>query len=426
MTALPDMQVFHAVPVVPIARVHGMVPTGGPIWPEFPDQVAARHCRDGKPVDTAPVRPQRMRRMNKSVVWGGFLNRQFGHLVGEHLTRLPQSLRDRPDDLYLFTVHPRETAETLPGFIWDVLDWYGVRRDRVWLIRLPWLVKELRVAAQGEMLGGVPTPAEFLDLLELTAARNALQPEPNPLVYVTRAGMVAAGKGGHAGEAYLSALLERLGVKVIDPGHLPIRRQMELYAGARVLVFAEGSALHGRCLLGRVAQDIHVLRRRSMRNTARVQLTPRCRRLSYHQVLAGRLGTRTEARGSRVDLEVALYDPEVLFAVFRGLGIDLRPHWDHSAYRAAVRADLIGWMAANPTSPQQRAENLEVLAELELAQDLWPEPPALHGAPAPETKGQTDGPVHAAEEFQGPHRQDLAQAGGQAGPQVPDLPLEPR
>lgn len=408
MTALPDMQVFHAVPVVPVARVTGMVPVGGPIWPDYPDHVAARHCRDGKPVDVAPARPARMRRMNKSAVWGGFLNRQFGHLVGEHLTRLPQSLRDRPDDLYLFTVHPQETKETLPGYIWEVLDWYGVRRDRVWLIRLPWLVKELRVAAQGEMLGGLQTPNEFLDLLDANATRKALVPVPNRLVYVTRAGFVASGKGGHAGEGYLAALLARLGVTVVDPGQLSIRRQMELYAGAQVLVFAEGSALHGRCLLGRVAQDIHVLRRRSMRNTARAQLAPRCQRLVYHQVLAGRLGTRTERRGSRVDLEAALYDPEVLFATFRSLGIDLRRHWDKAAYLAAVRADIDGWLAANPTSLQQHAENLKVLAELDLATDQWPARPAPHGAPAPETKGQTDGPVHPAQEFQGPHRQDLA------------------
>lgn len=426
MSALPDMQAFRDVPVVPVGRTWGMVPTGGPIWPDFATQVAARHCRDGVPADVMPRPPARMRPMNRTAVWGGYLNRQFGHLIGEHLTRLPQSLRDRPDDLYLFTVQPNDTRETMPGYVWEILDWYGVRRDRVWFVRRPWLVRELWVAAQGEMLGGIPAAPEFLALLDATAERNALVPEPNRIVYVTRAGLVTAGKGGHAGEGYLVALLETLGVTVIDPGQLPIRRQLEIYAGAEVLVFAEGSALHGRCLLGRLAQEIHVLRRRSMRNTARVQLTSRCTRLTYHQVLGGKLGTESASRGSRADLEVALYDPEVLVATFADLGVDLSPHWDDEAYRAAVQSDLVGWMAANPTSPEQRAENLDVLADLDLYFDLPPEAPAPPHAAMPDLKGQTDGPVRLAEKLEDTHREDLAEAGGESRPQVPGLPLEPR
>lgn len=426
MTALPDMQVFRDVPVVPVGRVRGMVAQGGPIWPDFDSQVAARHCRDGVPCDLLPRPPARSRILRKPAVWGGYLVSQFGHLVSEHLTRLPQSLRDRPEDLYLFTVQPGALGQPLPGYVWDLMDWYGVRRDRVHVVKRAWKVRELRVAAQGEMLGALPTMPAYLDLLDATAARNGLEPEPNRIVFVTRAGLVAAGQGGHAGESYLCALLDHAGVTVIDPGMLPIRRQMAIYAGAGVLVFSEGSALHGRCILGRLAQDIHVLRRRSMRNTARAQLSARCARLTYHQVLAGRLGTETDRRGSRQDLEVALYDPEVLFDVFARLGVDLRGLWDDDAYRAAVRSDVVLWMAANPTSARQRAENLAVLAELELDFDLPAEAPTPPSAPMPDLKGQTDGPVHPAEEFEDPHWQDLAPARGQECAEVPDLPLEPR
>jgi hypothetical protein len=176
-------------------------------------------------------------------------------------------------------------------------------------------------------------------------------------------------------------VLERLGVRVIEPGSLSIHRQMEIYAGAQSLIFAEGSALHGRCLLGRVAQEIHVLMRRPLRRTAEVQLRARCRQLSYHPVLAGRLGTRTELRGSRKDLELALFDPEVLIPVFQDIGIDLRPHWDPEAYLAAVRSDVSAWMTKAPTSADQLAENLAVLADLDVIPDPVPElsatPPAM-------------------------------------------------
>lgn len=374
MSVMQAMQTFRDIPVVPVRKVKRLKGDGGPIWPDFDLQVAARFCRNGIACDDQPRPPAQLQPLDQPAVWGGFIAPQFGHLVAEHLTRLPQSLRDRPDDPYLFTAPPGMTDETLPGYVWDVFNWYGLRREQMCLVQRPLVVKELRVAAQGDMLGGIRPSHEYLEILESIAQRNALVPEPNRHVFVTRAGLVPKGMGGHAGESYLADLLQRLGVTVIEPGQLSIRRQMEIYAGARTLIFAEGSALHGRCLLGRVAQDIHVLRRRPFRNTARFQLSDRCRSLTYHEVMAGRLGTRTDLRGNRNDLDLALYDPEVLFAVFGGLGIDLKPHWDAEAYGAAVASDLAAWMAKVPTSSDQLAENLEVLADLDLLPDPMPLP----------------------------------------------------
>ncbi|MDP3261845.1 MAG: glycosyltransferase 61 family protein [Tabrizicola sp.] len=379
MSALPDMQLFRDVPVVPVAKARRTVVTGGPIWPKFETQVAARHCRGGVAQDTAPRPPTgRIATETRPAVWGGYLIRHFGHLVAEQLTRLPQSLRDRPDDICLFTVPPEDRPETLPGYIWDVLDWHGVRRDRVVIVSDPCLVQTLHVAAQGEMLGQIPTATEYLDLLEDRARRNALLPERHRLVFVTRAGLVPAGGGGHAGEGYLATLLEGLGVRILDPGRVSLREQLALYAGASVLLFSEGSALHGRTLVGRVRQEIHVLRRRPQRNTARLQLKPRCRHLAYHETVAGKLGTETDTRASRVDREVALYDRDALFVALAEVGIDLSPVWDDTAYRAAAEADLAGWMAANPTTPGQRAVNEAVLARLGLTPDFT----RLVGAPA--------------------------------------------
>jgi hypothetical protein len=377
MSGLAPMQLFQDIPVVPVERLCKNVPIGGPIWPNFPTQVAPRHCRYGSPSDRAAKPAVRMRPLQQTTVWGGFVAPHFGHLVAEYLTRLPQSLRDRPDDLYLFTVRPDVVDKTLPGYVWDLLTWYGLPRDQVMVVEEPCLAGKLWVAAQGEMLGAIPPCDEFLDLLETTADRNGLMPVQNAIVFVSRAGLLKEGRGGHAGEDYLASLLDSLGVKVIDPGQMSIRQQLEIYAGARVLVFAEGSALHGRCLLGRVAQKIHVLRRRWRKNVAFAQLGPRCARLTYHHVMAGSMGNASDARGNRADLEAAIYDPDLLFGVFAGIGIDLKPHWDTESYRAAAQEDLAAWMAKVPTSIDQMAENLAVLADLDLLPDQVTPPPVL-------------------------------------------------
>lgn len=384
MAAFPPMLLFHDVPVAPASRNVRSKGSGGPVWPDFDRQVAARFCRDGIPSDSRPPVPAKLHRIEGPAVWGGFLIRQFGHLVAEHLTRLPQSVMERPDDLYLFTLEPGETRDSLPGYIWDVLGWFGVRPGRTRLVNRGFLAPELRVAAQGEMLGKQPTPAAYLDRLQALARRNRLEPVRAEIVFVTRAGMVAAGKGGHAGEGYLADALARCGVRVFDPGRATLREQLAVYAGASVLVFSEGSAQHGRCLLGRLPQDMHVLRRRSRRNTAITQLRARCQRIAYHETVAASLGTATEARGSRVDLVAAVYDVAVLFALFGTLGVDLAGVWDDRAYRAAARADIAGWMAAHPVSAAQHAANLAALAAVGLDDGLDTNPPGQRTGALPQ------------------------------------------
>ncbi|KGJ10668.1 hypothetical protein IT40_10535 [Paracoccus versutus] len=79
--------------------------------------------------------------------------------------------------------------------------------------------------------------------------------------------------------------MSRAGVAILDPGKETLMRQMALYAGARLLIFAEGSAMHGRQLLGRVDQKILVLRRRPQSRMAWAQLEPKCRKLEYAPII---------------------------------------------------------------------------------------------------------------------------------------------
>jgi len=341
------MQVFDEIEVVPTSELYcsSMYARGGPVWPDFERQTLARHLFDGDPIDLSarPVDGPHAR-IDRPCVWVGYARPHFGHFVAEYATRLPVSVQERPDDLYLFTLHPAMTPESVPEFFWAVLAWYGIDRAQVLFVTRPLRVRRLRVAPQGEHLRqSVPDPG-YLDLLDRNAARNALQPVVADLLYVARVNLLQKGLGGHAGEGYLVSVLRRLGCAILDPAVAPLEHQLARYAGARHIVFAEGSAVHGRQLLGRIDQRVTVLLRRPRSSIARAMLEPRCRRLDYGRVTAKltwpmRLnGTRWHARS------ISFYDDAALIATFGDIGLDLTPHWSDEDFRSARAADAADWL----------------------------------------------------------------------------------
>jgi hypothetical protein len=346
---LPPIELFRDVEVVPVKGIEpGGGYFGGPLWPNYDAQRAARQCRDRVPVDRAPaaVRPRSVpRTLDGPTILGGFAHLHFGHLISEFTTRLPQSLAERPDDRYLFLLDPRADKDNLPGYVWAVLEWHGVKRRQVVFADAELVVRELRVAEQGEQMHRVGPGPRYLELLEANAARRALQPVGSRVLYVTRAGLTDRGQGGQAGEAYLVSVLRGLGVSILDPERLDLRAQLALYVGAETVVFAEGSAMHCRQLLGRLEQDIVVLVRRPGTQLALAHLQARCRAVDYAQV-AGRILTeqRPGRRPAAQAAGLAFYDLPALMRTFGALGINLRRVWDDGAYRAACIQDAAVWM----------------------------------------------------------------------------------
>ncbi|MEO8241727.1 MAG: glycosyltransferase 61 family protein [bacterium] len=360
MAEFADLALFRQVPVVPVSKVHQHVALGGPIWPGFATRTVVRHCRNNHPWDHEPALPDAMTALDQPAVWGGFLDSHFGHFVADHLPRLPVSLLKRPEDLYLFTVDPGMTRDGLAGWVWQVFDWIGLARDQVRIVTEPLLVAELRVGRQAEMLPQVGPRAGYLDLIDRWFYQ--LDPVRVPVLYVARAGMAARGGGAHAGEDYLVTLLRRLGVAVLDPAMATVPEQLASYAGARHLIFAEGSALHGRQLIGRVAQDISVIRRRDDTRMAEAMLAPRCRKLSYLDVGSDRLMTYWKTGAKRPDPALCLYDVARLQDAFRGWGLDLAAAWDAAAFRRAEAADVAAWLAFWQPDAARMAEYHSVLA----------------------------------------------------------------
>ncbi len=354
--APPPMAVFHDITVLPHDRRDlGRARNGavirstrsGPLWPDFDARTWERHNLNGVPFDDAPepsVGP--IQRIETPSVWLGYMAPHFGHLVAEHVTRVLWSRALRPRDQCLVTAPTtRWSQPTLPRYAWEVLAWLGLPRRQVRIIDRPVLARELRVVPQAEVhVEPGPDPA-YLDLLDRHVAGSGLAPVQSGALYVTRLGMLAKRTGSNAGEAYLVERLRAAGVAILDPARAPLREQLARYAGARTLIFAEGSAIHGRQLLGRLDQRIVVLNRRvGPRTVGTAALSPRCADLAY--VAA----TRVECAPMRADgsehvpRAIAFYDTDALLAGLAGIGIDLARGWNSGAYRTACEADVATWI----------------------------------------------------------------------------------
>lgn len=365
------MQTFYDVPIMPARSFHGKIPGGGPIWPDFAQQRSARHLRDHRAKDKLPVFEEPVETIEENCTWGGFLEPHFGHAMAEHIPRLLNSFDQRPDDLYAFTLPPRYHDREILSHFRQVFDWIGLRKDQIKLIKKPCLAKRLHVAAQAETLGTLPPLAGYLDRLDLYAAKHDLKADVIPILYVSRAGFIKKGLGNLLGEDFLIQHFERLGIKVIEPSEHSLHAQMKFYQNAKTLIFLEGSAIHGRQLLGHLPQDIHILSRRAGYRMSENSMRPRCNQLFYHDTALETFAYHGDTGYLRHQLAVSMMDLTAVFGFFRQLGIDIAPDWDLAAYQESVKSDLADWLAIhfpNQSLPPDLLAHLQRLAFLDQAE----------------------------------------------------------
>lgn len=242
LRSLPPMEGFSNVLAGPSPNRR----TPGVLWPDFDTQIHARLWRDGQRICTAPVIDDRDARIiAEPSVFVSMHDGHFGHVCAETVSRIPQSLAEAPGlPLYFTCQHAIGPAQAAPAFR-AILEWLKVPADQVRFLHQPTLFRELRIAAQAEPMNGPTPPEGYLDLLEARIAGNLEPVRPEGVVFVSRAHL-GPEQGRSAGERYLVFCLQQLGVTVMLPETLPLRQQMQIYAGARYLVFQEGSAIHGR------------------------------------------------------------------------------------------------------------------------------------------------------------------------------------
>ncbi|MBE1876310.1 glycosyltransferase family 61 protein [Myceligenerans pegani] len=326
----------------------------------------AHHLRGGRRADgpravgTPTPSPEPAEILDGPAVWCGFLADHFGHFVAEHAPRLLFSRLERPDDTFLFMLRPWVNEAAVPTWFWDILDWYGVPREQVaFVTSRPVFVRELRILPQAEHLTVGPA-REYLDALDDHTRPMLPAGPPDGTLFVSRAGMNLR----LGGERYLEDRLRAAGVTVIRPEAAPLREQLDLYASARTIIFSEGSAMHGRQLLGRIDQDVSVLVRRKGKHVGRVLLEDRVRTLDYLDTLVGNLPFSVDASGRPAMYHAfPLADQQALVEAFDKHGVDLSGSWSESAFEQSQKEDLENW--ASWVSQGSRAgSGLEARARL--------------------------------------------------------------
>jgi len=171
--------------------------------------------------------------------------------------------------------------EDAPEFFRGILAWFGVPEERVIIVSRPTLFSELRVLPQGEVAGDGSLPlqpdVQFLDYLSQHGSRSHLRDARAQRYKVTLVSRVRH-RPLILGEQVIDELFSKAGHHVFYPERHSLQKQLEVYLNSELLVFTEGSALHGLQLLGRNLNQVLVIARRSGPDQFRFRIEPRAKR----------------------------------------------------------------------------------------------------------------------------------------------------
>jgi hypothetical protein len=335
---------FRDVVVTPYTDLLGRpvgkkIHRGGPHWPDWSTQTAARHCRKGVPVDDEPAPAEPTAALSGPVAWAGAITTHFGHQIADFSSRLLPTLAENADARFAFSMHEEHIArlgswELTPRYFREILGWFGVSPEQTEIIAQPTLVEQLEVAPQGEQQWGGVEPW-YLDLLDTHTESRLGEIRKSGSLYVSRAGQ----RMRFAAETYLEGALEKSGCRVLRPETAPLEEQLRAYASADHIVFAAGSAVHGAHLMGRVLGDVTILMRRSGGFHDRPRLDPRSRSLRYVDAVKAVLQEDGEIAGPGSDRGLSIIDSAPLLAA-----LPIANAWDAEEFDAAVDADVRQWL----------------------------------------------------------------------------------
>lgn len=346
--SLGKIQSFRHVAVTPyqylMKRPLGLPEhQGGPIWPDWHNEIDARFCRNRSAVDDLPDHPQSIsKQIQEPAAWCGPIVDHFGHQVADFSTRILHTRSAYPDAKLLFGVEAGRQSLDLhetPALFRSILDWLCVETNDIEIITHPTLVHELLVAPQAEQLTNYgPAPA-YLDLLDELTERQLKGKRKQGILFVSRAGMPVR----FAGEEYIEHLMAENGVRVIRPETMTLREQLAAYAASECLIFTQGSALHGLQLLGRSLHNLHVLPRYPGYQFAKNLLNVRAKSLKYFEVCRGVIYGLEPGGNPGKWYGISVFEEDAIIDYLRMINPTIANCWNQALYLEHRDKDVISW-----------------------------------------------------------------------------------
>lgn len=189
-------------------------------------------------------------------LYGGPLKVHFGHVISDSVPRLYAFDPDRHQGVVFAPIGGG--CQTLPQWLHDVFALFGMHPGHVIQAAQPTVFETMEFAPPGTVVRNGPHPWYLQRLARLDTQIDRTGPDR---VFLGRGHII--GQGGVMGESYFSELLGRNGFANLQPERHSIHSQMSLFAGARQIVFTEGSSILSTDLLPSLDAEAFMLPRRN-------------------------------------------------------------------------------------------------------------------------------------------------------------------
>jgi len=316
---------------------------GGPIWHDFETQTVARHCRGQKPCDSKPEYLNPLLTVDKPCIWLGPVTNHFGHQIYDFSGRIAPSIANGTKDCN-YIVGIKKGSSVIPKVSIDILNWFNVNLSKVEVVACPTTFRSISVFGQIEQPFTTPK-LDYLNYLDdLTRINLGNIKKTSNIVYVSRSKIHA-----HiAGESYIEELMLLEGIKIIHPQELSLKDQLSTYCSADLLIFSEGSALHGLQLLGTVKSKVVIInRRQNFKMGMKDFLHGRCNSVHYIDSVSDQLAIITDYGKEHLTSSLALINYDSLLVELKNQGVNLWRNFKLSDFHSSVEKDIHKWLKRN-------------------------------------------------------------------------------
>lgn len=280
--------------------------------------------------------PEILARLSGKSIFGGILGQNFGHNLTQSIGRL-WAADLAPDAPILFLPETPDTT-SIPVYFHDLARSLDVRNP-LKLVAAATACDSLLVPEDICNLEHRPCASPyFADWLTLRRPHPLQQGGPAELVYVSRSGL-GYSQGQYLQETVLEDALAANGYLTFRPEVHPVSKQIAVYAAARKLIFADGSAVHLWSMVAQPGQDVSVI----LRRPPEPRLDRWFRSLNCPQPTVVDYGIADfSRRGEGRHRTIALLDLRSLWTRLRALGF----HKDPLSI-GSERGELDAWLAAS-------------------------------------------------------------------------------